>query len=82
MLKCAKLVEYVMGILWVCYGYPMARSGVWQVVVGTKARKGGDAYGYYKKNRPNGAIFLIWVEVIILKFRLRYTSYRIMSSPK
>ena len=31
-MKCAKWSKYPMGILWVCYGYPMVKSGGWQVV--------------------------------------------------
>ena len=31
-IKNAKRSKYPMGILWVCYGYPMAQSGGWQVV--------------------------------------------------
>ena len=36
-MKCAKWAKYPMGILWECYGYPMARSGDWQVIGGQLA---------------------------------------------
>ena len=31
--KIAFFELYPMGILWECYGYPMVRSGSWQVFV-------------------------------------------------
>ena len=31
--KSAKLTKYPMGILWVCYGYPMGKEGSCQVIV-------------------------------------------------
>ena len=31
--KSAKKAKYVMGILWVCYGYPMGKEGDCQVGV-------------------------------------------------
>ena len=35
--KIAFFELYPMGILWECYGYPMARSGDWQVIGGQLA---------------------------------------------